>query len=164
MLQYNVKLTLRLKDVYTKIWFKFHKYFQKEMQEFSPEVGKPAKKCYSYNFRGMFKQFYLESKTHFSDFRDYTEYLINSQKTKLIVTMFLSLLQWVKINTWKCIQCILSFASETQLCKYRMMKSLFENRTCSHNSGDLTIICRCQKDSLDKLSDHRKQYFCYAPL
>ena len=34
----------------------------------------------------MFKQFYLESKTHFSDSRYYTEYLINTQKTKIMAS------------------------------------------------------------------------------
>lgn len=49
------------------------------MQEFIPEVGKSARMCYSYSFTGMFKQFYLESKTHFSDSRDYIDRISNKQ-------------------------------------------------------------------------------------
>ena len=139
--------------ILTKIWFKFYKYFQKEMQEFIQDVGKSARKCYSYSFTGMFKQFYLESKTHFSDSRDYIDRIINSQKTKLILTVFLSLLETMSQNKhietypmW-----VLSFASEAQLWRYRMMRFLFENKICSHNLGDLTIICGWKKRQLRQI-------------
>lgn len=133
MSEYYAKLILSLKEcIALKVYLNFLSIFIKDMQEVNQEVGKPSQRMLFLCGRELLKTIFLRKQNPFQQVqRLQLGHPINSQTTKLILKMFLNWpKQRVKTNTWKHIEYrVLHFASEIQMCGYKMIKSLFKNRT-----------------------------------
>lgn len=172
MSEYHVKLILSLRKwIAPKVYLNFLSIFLKDMQEFNQEVGKPSQRMlFVKQQRATENNFSQKARPILAGLEITVRASNKCQIMKLIFKMFLNWpKQRVKTNTWRHMECrVLRFASEIQMCGYRMIKSLFINMKSQSWGFDCSLVAKKRQlgqiQAALKYPNYRKQHSYYTPL